>query len=221
MQNCQSLYSRCFFNMFLVYDLVFWNRPMSRSSLLSLSQPGPWKGGGQPHRGAWNVAWKAHSSAWGIAEIGWVARQRGGGLQGTDKCLFAIQLWVVYCFHSWNTFYYSILLQFYTILLLFSDSNYDALKQFIFWATPSLGLTFASQRAVRHSAWIDAFDMACHHKPRMGAIQSKVQIPVKDPACRSPHQAKENEMRNAVLIEKQRREQYQRMATGLQKLVCC
>ena len=80
---------------------------------------------------------------------------------------------VVYCFHSWNAFYYSILLQFYTILLLFSDSNYDALKQFILWATPSLGLTFASQSAVcslcilsTHSAWIDAFDMACHHKPR-------------------------------------------------------
>lgn len=135
---------------------------------------------------------------------------------------------VVYCFHSWNTFYYSLLLLFYTILLLFSDSNYDALKQFIFWATPSLGLTFASQSAVcslcilsTHSAWIDAFDMACHHTPRKGAIQSKVQISVKNPACRSPHQAKENEMRNAVLIEKQRREQYQRMATGLQELGCC
>lgn len=47
---------------------------------------------------------------------------------------------VVYCFHMlWNAFYYS---------TTFSDSNYDALKQFIFWATPSLGLTFASQSAV-------------------------------------------------------------------------
>ena len=31
---------------------------------------------------------------------------------------------------------------------------------------------------------------------------------------RSPCKAKENEMRNAVLIEKQRREQYQRMVPG-------